>query len=244
MGKTDSTADHKGGAASGHTPWEQFEFYLRIASNYGLAIFLVLYYVLVMQPREAGRLDPIKTELKDIKSELQDIKGKNKEMADNLSRLENQSSRQLTDMSNLIREMPRPEVPTSIDLPANRMAALRQRVVDAFQEHLLDSLVFNTHSRQYFPDEVRYALCEEFRRGTPFDLRAALLTGDEGKANEFGAECKKLSEFLFEKYGNEYQLTGNGKPVSKGDELRLNARPHVQKQGDRLLFLAWQMVGK
>src|SRR5262249_42718684 len=148
-------------------PWEQFEFYLRVASNYGLAIFLVLYYVIVIQPREASTADNLRKELVNVQSDLETLSKKNEDIASRLLQLDNESSRKLSDLLNQVQELHR-EANASSDIPADRFALIRDRVAQGFQEHVLDSLASNTHSRQYFPDEIRQILCQEFRLNSPY----------------------------------------------------------------------------
>ena len=82
-------------------PAKQFEFYLRMATNYGLAIFLVLYYVIVIQPRDASRIDDFRAKLGDIEAALDTAKEETEDLSKMISRLQDDTARGQGDLRGL-----------------------------------------------------------------------------------------------------------------------------------------------
>lgn len=231
-------------------PWKSFEIYLRLATNYGLAIFLVLYYVIVIQPREAKRIEEFRIELQKVSSALQTAESETAALKSSVGRIQEDVFQQHSDVMNKLDQIQNRAVVVaggaigSEDLTPSQLSTVRQRVEAAFKNHLLNSLSHNSHSRESFADEVRYVLSEEFRKNSPFDLRDAMFTADPQLVNAFDEQCDKLADFLFKQYEEEFGFNGNGKPITNAVELRNRARDHVSKQSGQLLHLAWKIVGK
>ena len=231
-------------------PAKQFEFYLRMATNYGLAIFLVLYYVIVIQPRDASRIDDFRAKLGDIEAALDTAKEETEDLSKMISRLQDDTARGQGDLKrefSLLAErgtLPTTERPGDGSITDTQLRAIRGRVQSGFEEHLLYSLSHNTHSEEYFPNEIRHVVSEEFEKNSPFDLRSAMFSAEPQLVRDFESECTKLTGFLFDQYADEFGLNANGQPIANAAELRKRARDHLVKQSDSLLKRAWAIVGK